>query len=64
MEEFRTKLGVSEWFRYVDDTFVLIKDSFKIEDLLKALNNKDKNIKFTYEVEKKRKKNSIFRRFN
>jgi len=64
MEEFRTKLGDAEWLRYVDETFVLINNPFKIEDLLKALNNKDKNIKFTYEVEKKRKKNSIFRRFN
>jgi hypothetical protein len=44
-------IGVCEWHRYVDDTFVLIEPSTNITDALHILNNFHPSIKFTYEVE-------------
>jgi hypothetical protein len=39
------------WFRYVDDTFVIVKDKDCVEELKLFLNEQHKNIKFTVEVE-------------
>jgi hypothetical protein len=44
--------GVHEWFRYVDDTFILLEPTTKIEDVLNILNNFHPSIKFTHEVPK------------
>ena len=54
MPEFE-KLGLVSWWRYVDDTFVLIKDLKVVDELLKLMNTKHKNIKFTIELERKKK---------
>ena len=54
MNEFEA-LGVVTWFRYVDDTFVLIKDLKAVDQLLSLMNSKHKNIKFTCEIEKNKK---------
>ena len=54
MKEFEA-LGVVTWFRYVDDTFVLIKDLKVVDQLLNLMNSKHKNIKFTCEIEKNKK---------
>ena len=45
--------GVHEWFRFVDDTFVLIDIKTDIQDILAILNNFHESIKFIYEVEQK-----------
>jgi hypothetical protein len=42
--------GVCEWFRYVDDTFILLEPTTKIEDVLNILNNFHPSINFTHEV--------------
>ena len=47
------ELGVVEWLRYVDDTFVLINSKEKLEEIHRFLNNLHKSIKFTYETEKR-----------
>ena len=39
------------WFRYVDDTFTLVKKG-KLNEIITALNNFHNNIKFTHEEEK------------
>ena len=44
-------LGVKHWFRYVDDTFVIIKNINQADDILKFLNEQHKTIKFTMEKE-------------
>ncbi|CAF1510868.1 unnamed protein product, partial [Adineta steineri] len=46
------KIGVCEWFRYVDDTFVLIEPKTKVEKVLEKLNNFHPSIQFTPQVEK------------
>jgi len=46
------KSGVHEWFRYADDTFILLERTTKIEDVLNILNNFHPSISFTHEVEK------------
>ena len=43
MNEFKA-LGVVTWFRYVDDTFVLIKDLKVVDKLLSLMNSKHKNM--------------------
>ncbi|CAF1550989.1 unnamed protein product [Adineta ricciae] len=44
--------GVHEWYRFVDDTFVLLEPATEVADVLKILNNFHPSIKFTYEDEK------------
>jgi hypothetical protein len=44
--------GVCEWYRYVDDTFVLLEPTAAVQDILKILNNFHPSIKFTHEDEK------------
>ena len=46
-------LGVVEWLRYVDDTFVLIKSKENLEAIYSFLNSMHPSIKFTYETEKR-----------
>jgi hypothetical protein len=62
MDDFESKhmaelelLGVRTWFRYVDDTFVLLEKGSKVEEVVEVLNSKHANIKFTFEEEKKKK---------
>jgi hypothetical protein len=50
MEEL-TKLGVKIWLRYVDDTFVVIKDKNNADKILEFLNKQHKTLKFTMEKE-------------
>jgi hypothetical protein len=45
------QLGIEFWYRYVDDTFVILKDK-KNSDLVQFLNNIHKNLRFTTENEK------------
>jgi len=45
------KLGVLYWIRFVDDTFVVIKNREQAEIILEFLNNQHKTIKFTMEKE-------------
>jgi len=49
------ELGVDFWARYVDDIFAIIKDKSKAESILNFLNNWHKNLRFTTEVEVKKK---------
>jgi hypothetical protein len=44
--------GVCEWYRYVDDTFVLVEPTTKEETILKILNNFHPSINFTHQPEK------------
>jgi hypothetical protein len=48
-----TKLGVKHWLRYVDDTFVILKNKDCAEKVLEFLNEKGKEhkIEFTMEIE-------------
>ena len=46
-----TELGVCEWHRYVDDTFVLVHPTAKVSEILDVLNQFHPSIKFTHEVE-------------
>ncbi|CAF4737377.1 unnamed protein product [Rotaria sp. Silwood1] len=43
--------GVCEWYRYVDDTFVLIEPITKAENVLEILNNFHPSISFTHQLE-------------
>jgi Reverse transcriptase (RNA-dependent DNA polymerase) len=43
--------GVCEWYRYVDDTFVLIEPTTKVENILEILNNFHPSISFTHQPE-------------
>ena len=52
MNELRNKKVLS-WMRYVDDTFVIVENQDKIEDILTFLNSQHQNIKFTVEFEDK-----------
>ena len=45
------QVGVCEWHRYVDDTFVLLRPNTNIDDVLNILNGFHSSIKFTHEVE-------------
>ena len=45
------KLGVKYWFRYVDDTFIIINEKNQAEIILEFLNKQHKTIKFTMEKE-------------
>ena len=46
------RIGVCEWHRYVDDTFVLLEPWTNIDEVLNILNGFHPSIKFTFEVEK------------
>lgn len=46
------EIGVREWYRYVDDTFVLLEPTTKVEDVLNILNNFHPSITFTRQLEK------------
>lgn len=46
-------IGVCEWHRYVDDTFVLVQPGTNVADILSILNGFHPSIKFTYETETK-----------
>ena len=46
-----TSIGVCEWHRYVDDTFVLVQPGTSVTDILSILNGFHPSIKFTYETE-------------
>jgi hypothetical protein len=43
--------GVYEWHRYVDDTFVLVEPTTKVENVLEILNNFHPSISFTRQLE-------------
>ncbi|CAF2031532.1 unnamed protein product [Rotaria magnacalcarata] len=45
-------LGVCEWHRYVDDTFVFINPNANVNGILSVLNGFHPSIKITYKVEK------------
>ena len=45
-------LGVCEWYRYVDDTFVFINPDANVNDILSILNGFHPSMKFPYKVEK------------
>ncbi|CAF1610357.1 unnamed protein product, partial [Rotaria magnacalcarata] len=45
-------LGVCEWHRYVDDTFVFINPNANVNDILSVLNGFHPSMKFTHKVEK------------
>ncbi len=51
MEEL-TKLGVEKWLRYVDDIFVILKDSSCHNKILDYINDQHISIQFTVELEK------------
>ncbi|CAF2496372.1 unnamed protein product [Rotaria sp. Silwood2] len=46
-----TQLGVCEWYRYVDDTFVLINKNANVDNMLSILNDFHPSIKFTRKIE-------------
>jgi phosphoribosylanthranilate isomerase len=46
------QIGVCEWHRYVDDTFVLLEPDTNIDDVLHVPNEFQPSIKFTHEPEK------------
>ena len=43
------RLDVKVWFRYVDDTFVVLKSRDCVENVMEFLNSQHPNIKFTVE---------------
>jgi hypothetical protein len=45
----------SDYFRYVDDTLVVVEKNFDIEKCLEILNNLHEGIKFTHEIESEQK---------
>ena len=45
------RIGVCEWHRYVDDTFVLLRPDTNIDDIFSLLYNFHPSIKFTHELE-------------
>ena len=51
MAELRN-LGVLTWFRFVDDTFVVLNKKSDAEQVLGFLNKQHKNMRFTSELEK------------
>ncbi|CAF3497645.1 unnamed protein product [Rotaria sp. Silwood1] len=46
-----TQLGICEWYRYVDDTFVLINKDANVDNILSILNDFHSSIKFTRKIE-------------
>ena len=44
-------VGVCEWYRYVDDTFVLLNPGTNVDDILAILNTFYTSIKFTHKIE-------------
>ncbi|CAF4709196.1 unnamed protein product, partial [Rotaria sp. Silwood2] len=46
-----TELGVCEWYRYVDDTFVLINKDANVDNILSILNDFHPSIKLTRKIE-------------
>ncbi|CAF1547585.1 unnamed protein product, partial [Rotaria sordida] len=46
-----TQLGVCEWYRYVDDTFVFINKDANVDNLLSIVNEFHPSIKFTRKIE-------------
>ena len=44
-------LSVKVWFRYVDDTFVIINSRERVEEVMNFLNTQHHNIKFTVETQ-------------
>ncbi|CAF1450959.1 unnamed protein product [Rotaria sordida] len=46
-----TQLGVCEWYRYVDDTFVFINKDANVDNILSILNDFHPSIKFTRKIE-------------
>ena len=59
-----TKLGNKNWLRYVDDTFVLIKNQDQADRILEFLNEKRQTIKFTMEKEKKNSISFLYVKIN
>ena len=53
------KLGVKHWFRFVDDTFVVVKNIEQTDNILKFLNEQHKTLKFTMEKEISNKLNFL-----
>ena len=53
------ELGVKYWFRFVDDTFVIIKDINQADKVLDYLNKQHNTIKFTMEKESKNQINFL-----
>ena len=45
------ELGITHWWRYVDDVFATLKENTEPETILDYLNKQHKNIKFTVEYE-------------
>ena len=45
--------GVCEWYRYVDDTFVLVNSTIDVNNILAILNDFHASIKFTHKVERR-----------
>jgi hypothetical protein len=54
------KLGVRIWYRYVDDTFVIIRCKDQAEKILEFLNNQHPTIKFTMETLNKQLNSELF----
>ena len=52
-------LGVKSWLRYVDDTFVVLKNKADVDKVLSFLNDKHDTIKFTVENEAKNSLNFL-----
>ncbi|CAF2900990.1 unnamed protein product [Rotaria sp. Silwood2] len=46
-----TQLGVCEWYRYVDDTFVLLNKDTNVDNILSVLNDFHSSIQFTRKIE-------------
>ncbi len=49
------KLGERCWYRYLDDTFVLMDKGGSPDELLRIMNKKHSNMQFTVEHEKNKK---------
>ena len=47
------------YYRYVDDIFILIKDSMNVNFFVSKINNFDSNLKFTFEIENNNKINFL-----
>ena len=45
------ELGITHWWRYVDDVFATLRDNTEPETILDYLNKQHRNIKFTVEYE-------------
>jgi hypothetical protein len=45
------KIGVCEWYIYVNDTFVLVSSNMKVNDILSIFNTFQPSIEFTHNIE-------------